>query len=442
MILVDLRILPVPLCFVESLNTQCEMRPGIHFIVILLISATHLRGQGNFLPAYIIDPHQGKISGLIDDQGDVKNAGICLFRAGEQSDAVEYRPGSIPGYGFEDNRYYESKTIRLDGGEQVVFAECLVKGVASLYYLRNEKGDLYFIEIEGSGMVALTNEIREAPVYGTTTTYYSKSYIRTLKAIFSGYYEIQSSVDKVKFSRRSLASITCQYNALAGEGRECITYAQGSRLKLRIGPSFGFSSATLKTLGEEPFDSFHFTRSNDAVVGLELDLTATRLGSNLSFQIGSGWSKNHFHAYIEKVSWSQIETNTYDVTVEGILMNLYGGARYRFTRGKIRPYLGGGLYFDKYLQPDFNYVRVYQRLTVESTYEWHPGFVSNWFYGAYLQAGVEFPLTRKMVLFAGAKGGYCTTNPKTIAGLNGGIADQIRIRTVLIPVTIRMGLLF
>jgi hypothetical protein len=34
------------------------------------------------------------------------------------------------------------------------------------------------------------------------------------------------------------------------------------------------------------------------------------------------------------------------------------------------------------------------------------------------------------------------TNPETIAGLNNGIADQIRLRSVMVPLTFQLGFFF
>ncbi len=74
--------------------------------------------------------------------------------------------------------------------------------------------------------------------------------------------------------------------------------------------------------------------------------------------------------------------------------------------------------------------------------EWHGDIAGDWFFGAYLQAGVDVDLTRRMILFANIKGGYYITNLKTIAGLDNGMAELIRIRSELIPVTFSMRLIF
>lgn len=418
------------------------MHPRTLFTAVFISAFSLLSGQANFQPGYIIDLNRDTIQGLIDNTGEVKNGMICRYKAGEQSEPVDYLPAEISGYGFTDSKYYVSRQINIEGTEQMVFAECLVKGVASLYYLRNEDTEIYFVEKEGTGMVALTNERMEEMVYGVMTSYHSNSYIRMLKATFSDCLEIQPSLENAKLNHRSLVSITCKYNEYVGNGEPCITYEKRSRVRFRIGPFIGFSTNQFKVIGEPPFDYFDFENSNDPIFGLLLDISSSRLGNHLSFQLGTEWGKSDYYTYYEKENWAQTENNYYDVYMEGISMKIFGGANYSFTRGRIRPTLGGGLWFHKYIQSDFWYNvetslgdYVYQE-------EWHSDIASNWLYGVYLQAGVDVDLSKRMILFANIKGGYGTSNPKTIAGLNHGVADQIRIRYELIPISFSIGILF
>lgn len=381
------------------------MHPRTLFTAIFFSAFSLLSGQANLQPGYIIDLNRDTIQGLIDNTGEVKNSMICRYKAGEQSESVDYLPSEILGYNFTDGKYYVSKQVNIEGTEQMVFAECLVKGAASLYYIRNEDTELYFVEKEGTGMVALTNERREEMVYGVMTSYHTYSYIEMLKVTFSDCPEIQPSLENAKLNHRSLVSITCKYNEYEGNGEPCITYEKCSRVRFRIGPFIGFSTNRFKVIGEHPFDAFDFKNSNDPVFGLLLDISSSRLGNHLSFQLGTEWSKSEYEAYYEEQNWLQTATNYYDVYMQGISMKLYGGANYSFTRGRVKPSLGGGLWFHKYIQSDFWYE--VERHTGEyvTENEWHPDIASNWLYGVYLQAGVDVDLTKRLILFANVRGG-------------------------------------
>lgn len=419
------------------------IHPRILLFISFLSAVSAIYGQTGFRPGYIIDTNHDTIRGVIDDRGEVQNSRACLYRASELSESVEFLPEEISAYRFEEGKSYVSRTIDLNGLEQMVFIECLVKGVASLYYFRNEDTELYLIEKEGEKMLALTNDEKEVMINGTATRVYTKRYIRLLKATFYDCLEIQSFIDQAKLNHRSLKSITCKYNDYVSNGESCIVYDQTTRFRLRVGPVIGFSSNHLSMTGDRTFDSFDFDNSNDPVLGVMLDLSSSRLGNHLSFQLGTDLGKSDFHSYLEVQSTSSsVVMYYYDAYLQALSMNIYGGPKYSFTRGRVRPNLGGGLMFHKYIQPDFWYVRETHILDLVTIDEWHGDIASNLFFGAYVQAGIDVDLTRKMILFANIKGGFCITNPKTIAGLDNGMATQIRIRSELIPITFSMGLLF
>ena len=61
----------------------------------------------------------------------------------------------------------------------------------------------------------------------------------------------------------------------------------------------------------------------------------------------------------------------------------------------------------------------------ESVYErnYYYDIPGNWFYGAYLQAGIDMDLTQRISIFANISGGFALTNPKTFAGLSAAMSD-------------------
>lgn len=399
------------------------------------MALTGIFGQAGFQAGYIIRLNGETIYGLIENTGEVRNSQICHFKAKEQSEAVEYLPGAITAYHFADYKFYESKTIILEGSEQLVFAECLVKGIASLYYYRSAGIERYFMDKEGSKMIALTME--------------KYKYISLLKTSFSDCREVQSAIDLVKLTHRSLKSITCKYNAYMDNGEQYITYEKGSRIKLRIGPSIGYASNNFSLKGQEPIMYSDFENSMDVQGGLLLDLSSSRLGNHLSLQVGSKLSKSSFHTHYETTPtiYSGRYT-TYDVALQALPLNIFGGVKYSFTRARVRPGLGGGLQFYKYLRSDYRYIQqehVFDLVSQEeSVYEknYYYDIPGNWFYGAYLQAGLDIDLTQRIKMFANITGGFAITNPKTFAALTAAMSDQFRVRSELISMGFNLGILF
>jgi hypothetical protein len=411
------------------------MHPKTLLIALLLTAVPLLQCQAQTQPGYIITLNGDTLNGLLENTGEVRNSQICQFQGSGQSEAVEYLPGAISGYGFSEGSYYESKTIVLDGSEQLVFAQCLVKGAASLFYYRNAAGKFYFLDKEESEMLGLTKE--------------NNRYIRLLKASFSDCMEIQASIDKVSLSHRSLISITCKYNDCVGKGEGSVTYKQGSRFRLGLGPVIGFSFNNYKTVGEEPYNSLDFENSIDPELGLLLNLSSGSQGNHLSFQLGSTLSKSSFHAYYETepLIYSG-RYHSYDIELESLSVKISGEAKYSFTSNRLRPSLGGGLMIQKFIQPDFLYIdqaHFVDLVTLEKWYTERDLYLDiprTWFYGIYLQAGVDMDLTQKILLFANIRGGILTTDSHTIAELDGNVIQMGRIRSELISIGFNLGILF
>ena len=420
------------------------MHLRISVLAFILFTVLNLSGQSSFQSAYIIDLNGDTIQGLIDNTGEVQNGTIYSFKASEESEPVDYLPGAISGYRFADSRYYVSKSVDIDDNVHLVFAECLVSGIASLYYLRTGDSELYFIEKEGSSLVALTNEPKEVMLNGSLTTVRSNNYIRMLKATFSDCLEIQPAIENVKLNHRSLTSITCKYSDYVGNGAACVTYNQRARVKFRIGPVIAYSINNLSLRGSEPFESFEFDSSNDPVLGLVLDISSSRLGNQFSFQLGTDFGKSSYSTSYQETSPTYPSTvYYYDVYMQGISMKIYAGAKYNFGRQRVKPNLGGGLMFQKYIQPDFWYELETHEGDLITTEEWHGDPLGNLLFGAYIQAGVDIDISKRLVLFANVKGGFGTTNPKTLAGLTDDAQyDQARVRYDLMPITFSLGILF
>jgi hypothetical protein len=405
------------------------MRHHAFFFLLLLTAAPLLKGQSLYRDAYLINRQNETVPGLIADQGEIQNSKVCFFRPDKESDVVTYLPGSILAYGFTDGARYETKTVKFGGNPQQIFAECLVKGKASLYYLRNDSLEYYFIEKSGSGFYPLK------PGSGQDQ--------RMLKAIFSDCMEVQSDIDRAQLNHRSLVRITCQYNNCDGQADGCTTFGSSSRIELQIAPVIGFSSEWYSVTGEEPFDSFDFDPDHVPVFGLWLDLSSSRLGEHLSFQLGAeAATKSKYYTEYGDLSQIGLTDYYYYVHMQGIAARMFAGASWHITQNGIRPALGGGLLLQKFIQPEFWYDRLMVTGPVELTDEWRNDLASSLFYGAYAQAGVETVLNGKHILFASIRGGFLITNPETIAGLNNGVPYQIRLRSVVIPLSFHVGFFF
>jgi len=391
-------------------------------MICLLLAASSLYGQNEFRPGYIIGLDQDTIYGQIKANSESRNARICVFRTGKDAEESLFEPGEISAYRIEGGKYYISATVEEDGANSQVFLEYLVNGMADLYYLRKENSEIYYIRKEGEDALAITD-------------------IRLLKAAFSDCYEIQSSLDKATLSHRSLVDMTVKYHDYVCDGELCINYTkEASRLRLQVGPAVGFSMTLLSIKGDRLFELFDFDPEFAPVFGILLNIGSSRLGEHVSFQVGAEYCNHSFQGNAETARYvSGSDHYTYDVHLGASQLSFQMGSRYAFSGSRVRPSLGGGLEFSKFLNPDFYYIQYSYVGDNVYTTEWHDNPVGNPLFGAYLQAGLDVKLSRKLVLTSAIRGGFLTSNRNVLAGGTGG---QISLRPELIPVSFHIGILF
>jgi len=402
---------------------------GTLMAVLCLGISLSLNAQGDFRPGYIIDLDQDTIYGQIKRNSESRNARTCVFRTGEDAAESRFDPGEISAYRIEGGKYYISAAVEEEGENRQVFLEYLVNGMADLYYLRKDNSETYYIRKDGEEAMALTD-------------------IRLLKAAFSDCYEIQSSLDNATLSHKSLVNMTVKYHDYVCDGEECINYSKdASKLRIAVGPVLGYSISSFSFQGgARPFDLFEFPNSQSPVFGILLDLQSDRLGDHLSFQVAAEYSQHKLQTTaIEDGVLYYVDYSSYDVHFKSPLLTFLLGTKYTFSRNRVRPSLGGGLAFSKFINPDFYYTEDTYLINWDEdmvSNSWQGNPVKNLLYGVYVQAGLDVKISGKLMLVSSLKAGFLNSNPNTIIALRGGEAEQARVRTQLIPISFQIGILF
>lgn len=127
------------------------------FIVLIISQSLHAQ---SFRSGYVITTPNDSIEGLLKYRKGKKAARECIFKLSKEAKGIHYLPNEIYGYAYKEGKYYISKQ-RVVGKDTIfLFFEYLIKGVANMYYLIDDKGDHYFIETERNGMVELSDEDR------------------------------------------------------------------------------------------------------------------------------------------------------------------------------------------------------------------------------------------------------------------------------------------
>jgi hypothetical protein len=113
--------------------------------------SNQLVAQNNFTPGYIISNTNDTIRGYI--QQFTSGSTICNFKKSTEGPAIAYTPVDISAYRFDDNgKFFVSKEAPLESGNKILFLEFLIKGKASIYFMRDNM-EHYFIETEKDELI-------------------------------------------------------------------------------------------------------------------------------------------------------------------------------------------------------------------------------------------------------------------------------------------------
>lgn len=308
----------------------------IILFAFLLLAGTAAWAQRDYRKGYIINNRQDTVYGWIDYRGDIRNSKTCAFKVSENDAFVEYAPSDIIAYRYIDSKFYISKNIGSTDAPKQVFLECLINGLATIYYYRDDgSNEHFYIEKDGK-LHELKTDRKEVEVDGRTQISTVKSYVGTLKAALN-VWEMSGEIDNAKLEHSSLINIAKNYHQYAcTDGSECIIYEKKKpSLAMRIGPVVGVDISMLKLI-VEGVDKNKFDHPTNLTAGVNLNLWAPRVNEKIFLQIRAMYAKNHFFDAYESPQRS-IFTH-----VRSNVLKMGFALKYEYPKGKLRPTLAAG----------------------------------------------------------------------------------------------------
>lgn len=367
-----------------------------------MISAAGI-SQTNFKKGYIVDIIGDTLHGLIDFRGDFLNGKRCDFKSGTEAKLVSFSPGEIACYRFSGSKYYISKTLLLTGKEELVFAEYLVNGIASLYFHRSIAGDHYFIETRDGHLAELINEaIQVEGISQKKYWQYNNKHVGILKASFADCPEIQSSLNGAKLDHGSLISLTKKYHEYVCDDELCMIYEKEvPRISVMLGPVIGYSMTNFKIENSSLYENF-IMKSMIPTFGLSLKIGTPRINEKLSILFDVELTKGAYESYYEEHT-SYGSTIKYDLYTEMTTFSFVPGLRYTYPKDKLRPTASVGLVFQGNINPVFYYTRITINEWGETSTVVEDDPLTGILFGAQACLGLEYNMSDGMAVYANAR---------------------------------------
>ena len=307
------------------------------------LGVCHLNAQTNPKPGCIITYDNDSVFGVIDYRTESRNAMECKFQKGGTGEFTTYTPADIKGYRLSDKgAFYLTKTVNINGKTLQLFAEYLLKGGVSLYYISLTDGNYYYFEGEDgkTGLVKERDYLDYSGVDGMALKRHDMDY---LSQIFYKDNETIEKLWKISYDKKNMTRLTRNYSEkYCSEAGYCVQYLYDEKktvaLKARFFVGAGFKVGRIKPkyINGSENDLWFSVNTPNITLGCEFEFP--RLSKNLFAQ-----------AHLDI---GYLNAKKDDRKLSGCALSHQLGLGYRFCKeSKVSPIVRGGIYFSHLLGP-------------------------------------------------------------------------------------------
>ena len=167
-----------------------------------------LNAQPDFRSGYIIEISGDTLFGEIDYRGDLLMSSVCRFK--DDSNTIkEYSPNDITAFRFIDSKYFVSREVN----DRKVFLEYLINGRINIYYMRDDKGDHYYLDKENVRLTEMPYEEGIKYIDNKRVFFETKYHIGLLCYYMNDAPEFQKRISSVKKpDHQNLINLAEDYN--------------------------------------------------------------------------------------------------------------------------------------------------------------------------------------------------------------------------------------
>ncbi len=377
----------------------------IIFVLSLLVGAIIANGQEL---GYVIQNNTYRDVMTIEYKAET-NSKYCHYKNYEDAVEKKYSPEEIVAYGLPNGTVFVAKTIKIESGAKKVFLERLELGKLTFYYYGGKSKFKFFMEKD-----SVLVQLRKVSSLGT--------YREVLGELTNDCNSTKEAIEKVKFSKKSLAILTKLYNKC---GEKSMPFPE-----LKYGVVVGANVSSLSFNRELS----HNNRIDNSKTEFNADVNLSYglfieypLGLKSSFCTEIVINKNSYsHNEQSRVLNTEfsIGTNTKLNYTSIEIPLLY---KYTFVESKLLPFYDFGLNYIRILDIDsYSVVSTLENSIVTEKKNDHEDKISTDFIGFSIGGGLKFKVYNNSYLSLKLQGNYNlgfkkileTTKSTTIKSLN------------------------
>lgn len=316
------------------------------FLAWLVVPALPaVRAQVHLRAGYVVLPASDTVRGWLDDRGAMLNTQQCRFRRERERATTIYLPHELRAYGFTDGKIYETKAVSVnDKVTRSQFLECLVRGEASLYTLRDSAdAEHYYLVPAAAAPVELVNRKTIVNVNGTNIEQGDRQYQKALSRAFQKCLAMQASLNHLRLSKNELVDVIHRYNECLGSS---MTVGRAARLpnKLTLGVVGGAESSTIRIKGNQNSEELiaELPGKLSPAFGLAVRYEMPASSKSMSVRLELLYEAQRYEGEATSKGISGFGyQQQYRVATSYLRVPLL--ARYTYPRGVVRPFVEAGL---------------------------------------------------------------------------------------------------
>ncbi|MBC5991315.1 outer membrane beta-barrel protein [Pontibacter cellulosilyticus] len=329
------------------------------FTLILTILSITVFAQRNLVPGYYITKSGEKVEAQVNDLNWDRNPTFVEV----MKDGKLQRLGmaDIQGFGISSGDMYDVFVVDVDKSptklndikpnsqplieRDTVFLRAVVKGAASLYYLKDENAkEHYYIRKGDEQPAELIYRITKYESNGKMGYTKLPIYRGLLSSTLTDCPDVTNKLSKLNYNRKSLSDFVEAYNQCIGtNGFVYKSYDEGTKWNIAV--TGGLTYSTLKFSGSESrslyngkYNDTNFTLGVTALVTLPRGRGKWAIQGDLLYKPFKAEDSYSYNSIGSIVRYTH-ETVKFDLGYVGLNTSV----RYRFLDSKVKPYLNAGI---------------------------------------------------------------------------------------------------
>ena len=225
---------------------KTKQRLKLSILTALILFFNTLNAQSVYHEGYILTNQADTLFGWVACKSASTNSRTCFFKTSASAKPTVYHPRDIAAYTIRGQKHFVSMQVPSDDTLTQRFVECLVKGVASVYYYRDKKGEHYLIERQGQPLREIPYSYDEVLLDGSYQKWESTKHIGLLATMMNDWPEVSRELEALTVpDHRNLISLARKYHRYICPNDSCEVYHKKiPRFSLSIEPVLGIASYT------------------------------------------------------------------------------------------------------------------------------------------------------------------------------------------------------